>query len=42
MSWGIIQWDGTNDLGELLPAGVYFYRLDTDEYSQSNKMILLK
>jgi hypothetical protein len=37
-----VIWDGTDDLGQSLPAGVYFCRFITENLSQSRKMILLK
>ena len=32
-----VEWDGTN-----LPSGVYFYKLITEGYSETKKMVLLK
>ncbi|MGH2575623.1 MAG: T9SS type A sorting domain-containing protein, partial [Ignavibacteria bacterium] len=32
-----VEWDGTN-----FPSSVYFYRLQTGEYSESKTMMLLK
>jgi len=37
-----IRWDGTNRYGHPVSAGVYIYRLQTDTYSKTRKMILLK
>ncbi len=37
-----VTWNGTNDAGGHIPSGVYFYRLETDSFSQSKKVILLK
>ena len=37
-----IQWDGTNEAGEFVAGGVYLYRLQTDNFNQTRKMILLK
>ncbi len=37
-----IHWDGRNDVGELLPSGVYFYHLQAGAYHESGKMLLLK
>ncbi len=34
-------WDGTNDRGLGVSTGIYFYRLVSDKYSASKKMILL-
>jgi hypothetical protein len=35
-------WDGTSDTGESVSTGVYLYRLESPDYRQSRKMILLK
>ncbi len=37
-----IQWDGRDDLGKPSAAGVYLYRLDTGEYTQTKHMTLVK
>jgi len=37
-----IQWDGTNNQGESVSAGVYLYKIQADDFSQTKKMILLK
>ena len=37
-----VNWDGTNKAKENVAGGVYFYRIDTDSYSSTKKMILLK
>ncbi|MBD3332782.1 T9SS type A sorting domain-containing protein [candidate division GN15 bacterium] len=37
-----IVWDGTNETGETVASGVYFYRLTADDYTKSRKMLLLK
>ncbi len=37
-----IQWDATNDYGQPVSAGMYFYRLQADGLTQTRKMILLK
>ncbi len=38
----VVQWNGTNSGGERVASGVYFYRLDTERFSSSRKMVLLK
>ena len=37
-----IYWDGRNSAGETVSTGVYFYHLDTGDYSQTRKMLILK
>jgi hypothetical protein len=37
-----ILFNGLDDKGNQLPSGIYFYRMETESYSQTNKMILLK
>ncbi len=35
-------WNGRDDAGRQVPSGVYFYRLQTREFSDSKRMVLLK
>jgi hypothetical protein len=35
-------WSGTNDRGQTVASGSYFYRLEADQKSISRKMLLLK
>lgn len=35
-------WDGTDDSGEELPSGNYFYRLRVNNFAATNRMLLLK
>ncbi len=37
-----IQWDGRSNEGELVPGGLYFYRLLTAGYRQTRSLLLLK
>jgi len=37
-----VQWDATNNQGEPVSAGVYLYRIQTGDFSQTKKMVLLK
>ncbi len=37
-----IYFDGKDDSGNRLSSGIYFYRMKTNTYSKTNKMILLK
>jgi len=36
-----IPWDGTNDRGERLASGVYFFRLNSDGVSLNRKIVLI-
>ena len=36
------NWNGTNNTNEDVAGGVYLYRIDTESYSSTKKMILLK
>ena len=37
-----IVWDARNDNGEKVPAGIYFYTFKSNNYIQTQKMVLLK
>lgn len=37
-----VTWDGKNNHGQLVPSGVYLYKIVTDGFTQSSKSILLK
>jgi len=37
-----IEFDGRSKSGNMLASGVYFYRLASDEFTQSRKMVLVK
>jgi hypothetical protein len=38
----VAHWDGRNDNGANVPSGIYFYRISTPEFSQTNKMVLVR
>ena len=37
-----VVWNGTNNKGEIVSSGFYFYSLTADNFQQSKKMLLLK
>ncbi|MEO0228207.1 MAG: T9SS type A sorting domain-containing protein [candidate division WOR-3 bacterium] len=37
-----IFWDGTDDFGRKLPSGVYFVRMQAEDYKETKKVMLLK
>ena len=37
-----VYWDGRNEKGESVSSGVYFYTLNTDTYTQTRRMVILK
>ncbi|MDP8210352.1 MAG: T9SS type A sorting domain-containing protein, partial [Candidatus Stygibacter australis] len=38
----VISWKGRNNRGNKVSSGIYFYRLNSDQGSVSNKMVLMK
>ena len=38
----IITWNGMDDFGNTVGAGVYIYQLRSDQYFKAKKMIFLK
>ena len=35
-------WDGTNNSGELVGAGIYLFQIQAGDFTKSRKMIFLK
>jgi hypothetical protein len=37
-----VTWTGDNDSGKSVASGVYFYKMETKDYSQTRKMVMLR
>ncbi len=37
-----ITWNGTNDRGSAVASGIYFYKMETKDFSQTKKMVMLR
>jgi hypothetical protein len=37
-----VHWDGTNTVGEKVSSGVYFYKMHTNNFNATRKMLILK
>jgi len=37
-----INWDGKDDYGNQVSGGIYLYNLQTVDYNQTKKMVLMK
>ncbi|HSG99163.1 MAG TPA: T9SS type A sorting domain-containing protein [candidate division Zixibacteria bacterium] len=40
--WSRVEWDGRGDLGDELPSGVYFYRVEALDSRETRKALLVK
>ncbi len=38
----VVTWDGTDDSGRPASSGVYFYKLNSSEFNETKKMVLMK
>jgi hypothetical protein len=37
-----VSWNSTNDAGQYCASGMYFYRMNTNEFTSTKKMVMLK
>ncbi len=37
-----LSWDGTNESGKYVPAGIYFYRLTSDNFTSTKRINILR
>ncbi|MCD4820049.1 MAG: T9SS type A sorting domain-containing protein [Candidatus Cloacimonetes bacterium] len=37
-----VVWNGKDEMGKTMPSGIYFYKLQSGNFSQTRKMILMK
>lgn len=37
-----IVWDAKDDVGQQAPSGIYYFRMTTDDFSETKKLLLLK
>ena len=37
-----LKWDGKNNEGKTVASGVYFYRLKTDRFTKTKKLVILR
>ena len=40
--WYSVRWNGKDSKGKICPNGIYFYRLQTEEYQATRKMLMLR
>ncbi|MDZ7306926.1 MAG: ammonia-forming cytochrome c nitrite reductase subunit c552, partial [candidate division KSB1 bacterium] len=41
-AYHVVVWDGRDDAGNLLPSGVYFYRITAGNFTAMKKMVMMK
>jgi len=38
----VVIWDGKNQRNQQVASGTYYYRLETSEFTSTQKMVLIK
>ncbi|MCP4724790.1 MAG: T9SS type A sorting domain-containing protein [bacterium] len=38
----ILKWDGRNESGNVVCSGIYFYRINSGNFTKTGKMMLIK
>lgn len=38
----VVTWNGEDNSGRPVPSGIYFYRIQSEEFAQTRKMVLMK
>jgi FlgD Ig-like domain len=42
VGWKSVTWDGTDDAGNSVASGIYLYRVEAGDYTDSKKMMMVK
>jgi hypothetical protein len=42
LGWYSVKWNGKDDKGKICPNGIYFYRLESEEFKATKKMVKMK
>ena len=37
-----VRWNGIDKLGNKVPSGIYFYRIETEDYTATKKMVVVR
>lgn len=42
IGWQEVIWDGVDSQGEQVSSGLYFYKMDANDFTETKKMLLVK